>query len=1540
MLLHGTFSHTEGAFGGLRSQDFETFARAYGDRLLALEHATLGVSPAQNALQAAEALPEGARLHLVSHSRGGLVGDVLALAGADAWPGTDLYARWGQSNHPDVAALTQLRATVREKGIRVERFARVASPARGTTLASRRLDLYAKYLFHIFWAIPGLRETGAAAVIEKFLLTLLDKRTDPHLVPGLEAMMPESVFIKWLNTAPPIDDGMAAIAGDVEGGGLFKRLKLMAADLFYRDDHDFVVNTSAMAGGVPRVTPRQAFFQGPAVTHSSYFAREDTRRAVVGWLAATGPQVPGFAAPGGPPLQSRAPAAPRGSQGRVALVPDVFGSVLESEGTLVWPSVAALSGGIGEILSSTRSFVASGLTGAYDGLAAALGAHFDVLPLGYDWTVPASETATPLRHALEGLLADGRPVHVVGVGAGALRLLAALKDQDLRRRITAAGGQVLLVSPPLAGSWRVATTLKGHDELSARLALLDPTRDAAHVGEALAGLRGLAELLPDGAPFADDLLEAIGQRPGLEALAVGDRVLLGSRAPTVVSWSADKGRFLTTTQGDGQVSTTPVVIPGSTVHWSALSHAELLATPAGRAQIVELLSRGPGAGLLSSPPSGPATQSELVPAQGRVDFPSDVDLALAQAGLSVTAAPTQARAIRLSVVHGDITHVDVPVMVAAYDGTPLRGAEHVLDRRFGGALSARAALGQLAGPLGTCDVIRRPDGTGTAVIIGIGNPGELTPGQLTASVTQAVLELVLAQRDNGALAAGQGLTVASVLMGTSGNDAISVQPSLAAIARGVHHANRRLFDVRDQVGGAWVESLQIVELYEDRAVEAAQAAIRLAGERQPEGAVLAAERFLVEGCNGRPGLPPPDYSSGQWRTIRVAVAPHQGDVDDDLVALSFTSLGSAARAEQRITQAQRRILDRLIDEGIDQPQADPQLYNTLYELLLPPSMKGQGPATENVMFVVDGVASTIPFELLATRGSQESPLPLAVETGMLRRLETTSYRESARPAAGARALVIGDPAGVRPRLPGARLEARRVAAKLAERGFQVTSLVSESDDDESVTITRIMNALFEHDYRIIHIAAHGTYESESVNGILIGDGALLTAHEVRQMRATPDLVFLNACHVGSVILRRGGGPQPGGQPLNAPGKMASSLARQLIDDGVRGVVAAAWAVDDTAAAAFAERFYDDLLGAYDLGEAAKNARSAIYVQHPQVNTWGAYQVYGPPAMRINLGGPTYRQGRTTISRKQFRDDLRSLRRRADDAPRDEWPALVADLEGTLAGAPARWRGGAELEAEAGVWLSLDEHTKAIECYRQALDAWEGRAPLSLVEQLVEATIQHARRPDQAGPHDLWASADALIEALLQLRGAAPDVLAIRGAALWRRATSGDRPSWSRLREAAEAFEQATRGHEARTGTPGYRYGPTWAVLSWLVQRRGQTAPDTHALVAVIDACASDATEQRCPDFRCRAAAAEAALARALVTGTLREQADLIIEDYHRVFAEGSTRRERLGVTEQVELVLSCLSPTKDADTRAALEALGRELAAWGAAPDGRAEGGA
>ncbi|HQW96551.1 MAG TPA: CHAT domain-containing protein, partial [Saprospiraceae bacterium] len=74
--------------------------------------------------------------------------------------------------------------------------------------------------------------------------------------------------------------------------------------------------------------------------------------------------------------------------------------------------------------------------------------------------------------------------------------------------------------------------------------------------------------------------------------------------------------------------------------------------------------------------------------------------------------------------------------------------------------------------------------------------------------------------------------------------------------------------------------------------------------------------------------------------------------------------------------------------------------------------------------------------------------------------------------------------------------------------------------------------------------------------------------------------------------------------------LAANIGTQLIKMGVKAVVAAGWAVNDAAAHTFSTELYRKLFDGYEFGDAVLSARRKCYDNHPDNNTWGAYQCYG------------------------------------------------------------------------------------------------------------------------------------------------------------------------------------------------------------------------------------------------------------------------------------------------------------------------------------------
>src|SRR5215471_11627443 len=270
-MIHGTASSTDGSFGALweggANSCYAQLDKAYNGQVLAFQHRTLTQSPIENALELASKLPDSARLHLISHSRGGIVGELLCramLKSRSLFDDSDL-ALFSDPNR-DLEALTALRKLLADKRFRIERFVRTACPARGTTLADGRLDRY---------------------------LSIVVNALGQEL-PGLEAQIPGSPLIRVLNRPGQATDAdLHVVGGDISGDTMWSSLKALAADLYYQEDNDLVVNTPSMFGGAERTGGVRYWIDtGGGVDHFHYFRNSDTASRVVAALTRPDPGAP------------------------------------------------------------------------------------------------------------------------------------------------------------------------------------------------------------------------------------------------------------------------------------------------------------------------------------------------------------------------------------------------------------------------------------------------------------------------------------------------------------------------------------------------------------------------------------------------------------------------------------------------------------------------------------------------------------------------------------------------------------------------------------------------------------------------------------------------------------------------------------------------------------------------------------------------------------------------------------------------------------------------------------------------------------------------------------------------------------------------------------------------------------------------------------------------------------------------------------------------------------------------------------------------
>ncbi len=343
--------------------------------IYAFEHRTLSKSPVQNAIDllSSEHLPCGAKIHLLSHSRGGMVGELLARAarvnaGEDPIDDLDLEIlqkmRAKDGTEPpegEVADYRRLGALLRDKAPEIRSFVRVAAPVQGTILAARRLDSYLTIIANAVRLVPG-PHLKVFEPLRLFVREMVGTRRDARILPGLEAMMADSPLVAILNRPGlTLASPLTVIGGDVEATGILRALAVLATDHF-REDHDIVVNTEAMLGGLRRSksegnAARLFLDRGGDVNHFSYFSNPATADLVVGSLMQeTAPEDTLPLYPDAADLELSAPMLGRGGGGASGnppvafLLPGIMGSHLDRDEQRIWVSpTKMIFGGIERI---------------------------------------------------------------------------------------------------------------------------------------------------------------------------------------------------------------------------------------------------------------------------------------------------------------------------------------------------------------------------------------------------------------------------------------------------------------------------------------------------------------------------------------------------------------------------------------------------------------------------------------------------------------------------------------------------------------------------------------------------------------------------------------------------------------------------------------------------------------------------------------------------------------------------------------------------------------------------------------------------------------------------------------------------------------------------------------------------------------------------------------------------------------------------------------------------------------------------------------
>ena len=1035
-------------------------------------------------------------------------------------------------------------------------------------------------------------------------------------------------------------------------------------------------------------------------------------------------------------------------------------------------------------------------------------------------------------------------------------------------------------------------------------------------------------------------------------------------------------KMVGTFEGDGTVTWKSGAIDGiGRRYYMPAVHGDLAATEEYFAALEELLRAGATGALMDRPPEtrdAEAAEPRAYEA-GPPRYPMPEEAAHALTGvpkrkrLGERAVPT----LKVAVKAMDLRFVNQPIMVGHYEQDAISGAESIIDRELvDNALSERYNLGLYAGPVGTAVVVLRLPNEAErlrgssygAVVTGLGTyDGTLAANRLTEAVRTGALRYLLQYFDCSGVGSGE-IGLSTLLLGYNSSANLTIQASVEALVRGVVEANRKFADATRQT--LRIGSLEIIELYLDTAISAMRYlrgfAEKSNGEARGLGVRLEIPEELEQDRSVRPRLDD-SRAVGHWPRMIITDADRneeecppecyerlfppesyeQGEREDEIAGgetntparlrrrtalaerLKFVHVGQRARAETIVQQRQPGLVEKLIAQQIVEKNYRPDFSRTLFQLMVPHEFKDASRQLDRIVLVVDGYTANLPWELMLAEDE-----PLAVRSPMIRQLVSSKFRRQVRQSLQPLAYVIGNPSTAnfyrsfpspdrRPSeglssLAGAQEEAEVVVESLRRYGYEVEQSIGAEYD-----ALKVINPLYQKPYRIVHIAAHGVFDEraadgKSRSGVVLADGLLLTAAEIGQMEIVPDLVFLNCCHLAKVDA----------QPV-AYNRLAYSISRELIEIGVRCVVAAGWAVDDDAAYTFADVFYQGILHEkLQFGDAVFAARRETYRKHGGSVTWGAYQAYGDAGWRIDPREGSGRRGRGSadfVSPEELIDGMRGIRtaifQRRETLTKPAARSTAAQLQALLRRGPKNWLDEPAVSfelAETYAALGAEFFEEACKLYNVAIAAEDRarRVPITAIEQL--ANIE-SKLGEEMGAPDLI---DRAIERLHDLDKVVAGTVdygsgrrieaaaskanierqSLAGSAYKRKAAIFARqildPRTPDRQESIKKFEEAIgRSIEAYKNASGAeneaRFDP-YPALNWLALRALDGAYDQGVAVCVL--CGKKATEKfiRAANVWNAVMAAEAYLVQTLCDGSLgrpRDAGDQALEEVWRRYRD-------------------------------------------------------
>ncbi|HSF54804.1 MAG TPA: hypothetical protein VLA71_13705 [Algoriphagus sp.] len=779
--IHGTGSSTLGSFAEMKGTDeWKDLVEAYGkNNILALQHRTLTCSPLENVLAGLESLPNGITLDLVTHSRGGLVGDLFARFAShpEGFGEEEKKVLEKSERDGDLQTIGKIADLLKSKSIKVDRVVRVACPANGTTLASKRLDMFLNVTINLLGSAIGSFTNPVFVTLKELVLTAIETKDDVSVLPGLESMNPESPFIKVLNfqgTKLEIDSKLIVIAGSSELSISFKSLVVLVGKFFFRGKNDLVVDTASMEFGAKRVAGNVFLYMEETgqIDHIKYFKTQKVRKTIQSGLLGKPEEFAGKSRTdgitflrggerGGLVLEGGSYSGTEisGKRPILILLPGIMGSNLRDPKDVLWINYGRFL--LGE-LKQLRPKEGDGIGAdsliktSYKNLGDYLSKNYDVLAFPFDWRLGMEGNANLLNQKIKELLKTGQTIKMVGHSMGGVLIRDfILYHSDTYQQLNSLSGfKILFLGSPLGGSYRIPYVLFGKDGIIKLLAKIDILNSPKDLMSVFVNFPGILALLPinksgkhdfSDRNFWEKLRKASGDdswpipnESDLKAFGKYQKLILEKegtinfeniyyiagqsrkKKSTVSDLEIKDGKlfFYATNQGDESVtwdSGIPrALLDANHLYYANVTHGALSAEKKIFGAIEDILSQGKTGRLQNALPKGRGDEQSFVAKEEEIFDLSEENTIKTILGLGEDGEDRDHETpIQVKVCHGDLTYADYPVVAGHFQFDAILTTEKVIDRKLEGELSRLLSLGLYPGKVGTHQIVLTKDITTT-----------------------------------------------------------------------------------------------------------------------------------------------------------------------------------------------------------------------------------------------------------------------------------------------------------------------------------------------------------------------------------------------------------------------------------------------------------------------------------------------------------------------------------------------------------------------------------------------------------------------------------------------------------------------------------------------------------------------------------------------------------------------------------------------------------------------------------------------------------